>query len=120
MPLIDDIFYHCKGISQPFEPNVLSPLYHFEILTLQDEQSIFLWSLDEKMSLNRLPVLTVHCSSIPPFRSQFLVATWTSWGRLVPFERNTRFLDRHNEVVKPAEKILSNDQGRKMAIIITE
>ncbi|KAN0077438.1 hypothetical protein V8E54_005742 [Elaphomyces granulatus] len=35
---------------------------------------------------------------------------------MVPFERNPRFLGRHNEVVKLEEKILSSDQVRKMAI----
>jgi hypothetical protein len=35
---------------------------------------------------------------------------------MVPFERNPRFLGRHNEVVELQQKILSKDKVRKMAI----
>src|SRR6202030_4115050 len=37
-----------------------------------------------------------------------------SW--MVPFERNPRFLGRHNEVVELQQKILGMGQVRKMAI----
>src|SRR6267378_6415769 len=35
---------------------------------------------------------------------------------MVPFERNPRFLGRHNEVVRLQERIVSKDRVRKMAI----
>ena len=35
---------------------------------------------------------------------------------MVPFERNPRFLGRHNEVIRLEQKILSEDRVRKMAI----
>ena len=35
---------------------------------------------------------------------------------MVPFERNPRFLGRHNEVVELQQKILSEDKVRKAAI----
>jgi nucleoside phosphorylase len=35
---------------------------------------------------------------------------------VVPFQRNQRFLGRHNEVMELEQKILSNDEVRKMAL----
>ena len=35
---------------------------------------------------------------------------------MVPFERNPRFLGRHNEVMRSEQKVLSENRVRKMAI----
>ena len=35
-----------------------------------------------------------------------------------PFERNSRFLSRHNEVMRLEQKVLGKDRVRKMAITV--